>query len=111
MKRTCEGLCPVFQAAMDVLSRPWTGLLIASLEGGALRFSELGERIPAIGDRILSARLKDLEAEGVLVRRVLPGPPVRVEYELTEAGRAFHEVAEAIGRWGAALERERSRHK
>lgn len=94
---------------MEVLAKPWTGLIVATLEAGALRFSEIGERIPAIGDRILSSRLKELEGEGVLVRRVHPGPPVRVEYELTEAGRAFEGVAQAIARWGEALEQEKVR--
>lgn len=88
---------------MEVLAKPWTGLIVATLEQGPLRFSELGERIPAIGDRILSARLKELESAGVLRRRVLPGPPVRVEYELTEAGRGFSQVEAAIAAWGAAL--------
>jgi DNA-binding HxlR family transcriptional regulator len=93
---------------MAVLAKPWTGLIVASLEEGALRFSELGARIPAIGDRILSTRLKDLEAQGVVQRMVHPGPPVRVEYQLTPAGHGFRAVYEAIAQWGAALEHERS---
>ena len=109
MKRTCERLCPRFQEAMDVLAKPWTGLIVASLEEGALRYSELGSRIPAIGDRILSTRLKDLEAQGVVRRIVHPGPPIRVEYELTEAGQEFHVVYEAIANWGEALAKQRAR--
>ena len=109
MKRSCENLCPKFQVAMEVLAKPWTGLIVATLEHGALRFSEIGERIPAIGDRILSSRLKELEQEGVLVRRVQPGPPVRVEYELTEAGRGFEAVAHAIAHWGVLLEQVKAR--
>ena len=103
MKPICEHLCTHFQAAMDVLSRPWNGLLVATLSPGPLRFSEIGERITAIGDRMLSCRLKELEAQGIIARSVLPGPPVRVEYTLTDRGRGFSEVAGAIAKWGATL--------
>ncbi|WP_437778323.1 winged helix-turn-helix transcriptional regulator [Sorangium sp. So ce1097] len=103
MKHSCQHLCEAFQAAMDVLAKPWNGLIIATLDEGALRFGEIGERLDAISDRMLSSRLKELEALGLVVRRVLPGPPVRVEYELTDAGRGFSEVAQAISRWGAML--------
>ncbi|WP_437277487.1 helix-turn-helix domain-containing protein [Sorangium sp. So ce375] len=103
MKHACQHLCEKFQTAMDVLAKPWNGLIIATLEEGALRFGEIGERIDAISDRMLSSRLKELEALGLVVRRVLPGPPVRVEYELTDAGRGFGEVSQAISRWGERL--------
>ncbi|WP_437286870.1 winged helix-turn-helix transcriptional regulator [Sorangium sp. So ce406] len=103
MKRSCQHLCDGFQAAMDVLAKPWNGLIIATLDEGPLRFGEIGERLDAISDRMLSSRLKELEALGLVVRRVLPGPPVRVEYELTDTGRGFSEVAQAISRWGAML--------
>ncbi|WP_437732788.1 winged helix-turn-helix transcriptional regulator [Sorangium sp. So ce1335] len=103
MKHSCQHLCGAFQAGMDVLAKPWNGLIIATLDEGPLRFGELGERLDAISDRMLSSRLKELEALGLVVRRVLPGPPVRVEYELTGVGRGFSEVAQAISRWGAML--------
>jgi DNA-binding HxlR family transcriptional regulator len=110
MKRRCESLCPKFQAAMEILAKPWNGLLLTALETDASaqgehahRFSELAERLSPIGDRMLSARLKELEKKGLVERRVHAGPPVRVEYMLTEAGRGFHEVAEAIGVWGQKL--------
>ncbi len=108
MNRTCEQLCPMFQRAMAVLAKPWTGMIVALLEQGPLRFSEIGDRIPAIGDRMLSARLKELEAEGVVLRRVHPGPPVRVEYALTEAGKGFRAVEQAISAWGQALAHEKA---
>ncbi|WP_437621347.1 winged helix-turn-helix transcriptional regulator [Sorangium sp. So ce1151] len=103
MKHSCQHLCETFQAAMDVLAKPWNGLIIATLEAGALRFGEIGVRLDRISDRMLSSRLKELEALGLVVRRVLPGPPVRVEYELTDTGRGFGEVAQAISRWGEML--------
>ncbi len=103
MRRVCEHLCPRFQLAMDVISRPWNGLIMASLEDGPVRFGELLGRIEHVGDRMLSARLKDLQARGLVDRTVIPGPPVRVEYELTAAGRGFQAVFEAIARWGQSL--------
>jgi DNA-binding HxlR family transcriptional regulator len=72
-------------------------------EGGSLRFGELRERLDIMGDRMLSARLKELEARGLVERRVASGPPVRVSYALTELGRGFGEVQRAIGHWGEQL--------
>ena len=78
---------------MDVLARPWNGLIMALLEeAGPLRFSELRERLDAMGDRMLSARLKELEARGLIERTVAPGPPVRVTYALTDLGRNLAEL-------------------
>jgi DNA-binding HxlR family transcriptional regulator len=88
---------------MDVLAKPWTGLVFEALEGGALRFSELRDAIGTIGDRMLSVRLRELEQRSLVVRRVIAGPPVRVEYELTAAGRGFREVANAVRRWGTTI--------
>jgi DNA-binding HxlR family transcriptional regulator len=88
---------------MEVLAKPWTGLIIMTLEGGPLRFRELGDRVGSIGDRMLALRLKELEARHLVERRVMPGPPVRVEYALTVVGRGFREVAEAVQRWGASI--------
>lgn len=100
-RRVYQHLCPKFQAAMEILARPWNGLIIATLEeGGSMRFSELRERLEAMGDRMLSQRLKELEARGLVAREVSPGPPVRVAYALTGLGRGFREVELAIGRWG-----------
>ena len=96
-------LCRTYLAALEILARPWNGMLIAVLEDGPLRFSELADRVPAIADRMLAARLKELEQRGLLNRTVEPGPPVRVSYELTEVGRGFRDVAEAVSRWGKLI--------
>jgi DNA-binding HxlR family transcriptional regulator len=100
----------MFQRAMSVLARPWNGLLMKTLDdAGMLRFGELRQRLPAMGDRMLALRLRELEARGLIERRVCPGPPVRVEYRLTDLGRGFHEVAGVLARWGqgmAAIEGE-----
>ena len=97
--------CRAYQTGIELLARPWTAIILNLLQTGPLRFSEIGERAPGLGDKVLSARLKELEARGVLLRSVEPGPPVRVSYELTAQGRAFNEVALAIERWGQELVR------
>jgi DNA-binding HxlR family transcriptional regulator len=87
---------------MDVLGKPWNGLIMAALLAqGSQRYSELKARLEAMGDRMLSARLKELEELGLVLRRVAPGPPVRVAYELSEVGREFREVGLALSRWGS----------
>jgi DNA-binding HxlR family transcriptional regulator len=103
MPKTVDSQCRAFQTAIEVLGRSWNALILNVLQGGPLRFSELSGRASGPGDKILSARLKDLEARGLLVRQVDPGPPVRVAYELTRSGRTFGELAEAIERWGREL--------
>jgi DNA-binding HxlR family transcriptional regulator len=95
--------CRAFQAAIDVLARPWSGLILGLLSGGGLRFSELEERAHGVGAKTLSARLKDLETRGLVVRSVDTGPPIRVRYTLSSQGCAFEHVAEAIQRWGREL--------
>jgi DNA-binding HxlR family transcriptional regulator len=102
-KPQVDSQCEAFQLAIDVLGRPWNALILNVLLAGPMRFSELSQAARGPGDKVLSARLKDLEARGLLVRRVDAGPPVRVSYALTEAGRGFGHVAEAIERWGRAL--------
>jgi DNA-binding HxlR family transcriptional regulator len=103
MSRPIDPTCKAFQAAIDVLGRPWTGLILGLLQAGPLRYGELHDRAHGVGDKILAVRLKDLEARRLVVRRVDVGRPVRVEYELTTAGRAFGHVAAAIERWGREL--------
>ena len=106
MPKPVDSQCRTFQTAIQVLGRPWNALILNVLQQGPLRFSEVSERAKGPGDKVLSARLKDLEAHGLLVRHVEPGPPVRVAYELTRSGRTFGELAEAIERWGRELVQE-----
>jgi len=103
MPKRVDSQCNTFQRAIAVLGRPWNALILNVLQEGALRFSELSERAQGPGDKVLSSRLKELEVQGLLLRQVDAGPPVRVSYELTRAGREFGELAQAIERWGREL--------
>ena len=103
MGKKVDPHCQAYQNAVELLARPWTGLILSLLQRGPLRFSELEEHTRGIGAKTLSARLKDLESRGVVAREVQTGPPVRVLYLLTGRGRAFEHVAAAIERWGREL--------
>lgn len=96
--------CRHFKTAIDVLARQWSGYILRTLQGGPLRFSELTASIEGIGEKVLSARLKELESLGLVVRRVHPSTPVKVEYGLTGLGRGFGQVVEAIILWGAEID-------
>ena len=103
MGKAVDPHCKAFQNAIDLLARPWTGLILSLLQGGPLRFSELEERTNGVGAKTLSARLKELEKRRLVARHVQDGPPVRVQYVLTRKGEAFEHVAAAIERWGREL--------
>ncbi len=104
MTKAVDCQCRAYQLAIDVLGRPWNALILSVLQPGPLRFSELSAAAHGPGDKVLSARLKELEASGLVLRSVDPGPPVRVSYELTQQGRDFHAVAAAIEKWGHSLD-------
>jgi DNA-binding HxlR family transcriptional regulator len=92
-------ICPRYEAAAELLGKRWTGLLLRVLLDGPRRFSELASAVAGMSERMLSERLKELESQGVVDRRVYPEPPVKVEYRLTPKGQALGEVVDAIGRW------------
>jgi DNA-binding HxlR family transcriptional regulator len=90
-------ICPRFQSAADLLGKRWTGLVVQSLLDGPARFGELSERLEVVGDRMLAVRLRELEQQAVVERRVLPDR--HVEYRLTRKGRALGRVSGALARW------------
>lgn len=91
--------CGAFQRAVELIGRRWCGAIARALLAGPRYFSELARAIPDISPRALSQRLKELEAEGVVVRRVEATSPVRVRYELTEKGRSLESVLVEVERW------------
>jgi DNA-binding HxlR family transcriptional regulator len=92
-------LCPKFEAAFSLLGKRWTGLIVHVLLRGPLRFKELTEIIPHISQKMLTERLKELEEEGIVIRRVYPEMPVRIEYELTEKGKELQKVMNEVQKW------------
>jgi DNA-binding HxlR family transcriptional regulator len=94
-----EGLCPKYQKAMALLGKRWTGLLLRVLLDGPSRFGDFLARIDGISDPILSERLKELECQGLVQRRVLPETPVRVEYALTTKGEGLRDILLLLHKW------------
>jgi DNA-binding HxlR family transcriptional regulator len=92
-------LCSRFHRASELIGRRWTGAIIFVLLRTSCRFAALREAIPDITDRMLSDRLQELEAEGIVARTVVPATPVRVEYSLTKKGRALAAAVDAIAEW------------
>lgn len=92
-------LCPKFEAAFELLGKRWTGLIIRVLMDGPKRFKEISTMIPNMSDKMLTERFKELESEGIIVRRVYNEMPVRIEYELTEKGKALEGVMKECQIW------------
>jgi DNA-binding HxlR family transcriptional regulator len=92
-------VCPRYHHAIELIGRRWTGAIVVLLLQGHSRFNELAVRIPEMSDRMLSERLKELEAEGIVRRTVIPETPVRVEYRLTDMGRDLEAAVHAISDW------------
>ncbi|MBT2637839.1 MULTISPECIES: helix-turn-helix domain-containing protein [unclassified Bacillus (in: firmicutes)] len=93
-----KSICPRFEKAMTILSQRWTGMIIYQLLAGPQRFCTIESSIGVSG-RVLSERLKDLESEGIVRREVHPETPVRIEYSLTEKGKALEPLMKEIEKW------------
>jgi DNA-binding HxlR family transcriptional regulator len=94
------GCCPRYHEAIELLGRRWSGAIVRVLmHRSPLRFSELAQAVPALSDRLLSERLKELEARGVVARLELPDRPGRVEYALTTMGRELEPALDALEAW------------
>jgi DNA-binding HxlR family transcriptional regulator len=92
--------CPYYHKAVELIGRRWTGAIVAVLlQDAPLRFSQIGQAVPELSDRLLSERMKELEARGVVSRTVEPGPPVKVLYDLTDMGRSLEPALAALGTW------------
>lgn len=92
-------MCPRFENAFELLGKRWTGLIIRTLLNGQNRFSDIEEAIPNMSARMLTERFKELEKEGISIRKVYPETPVRIEYELTEKGRDLQSAMDEIQKW------------
>lgn len=92
-------ICPRYHHAVELIGRRWNGAIVRILMNGPSRFAAIASSIPDISDRMLAERLKELEQEELAVRTVIPDTPVRVEYALTEKGRALEPAIHALGEW------------
>jgi DNA-binding HxlR family transcriptional regulator len=93
------GCCPLYHEAVELIGKRWSGAILRVMMVGELRFSQIAQSVPELSDRLLSERMKELEARGVVERRVHPGPPVRVEYTLSAMGRDLEPALAEIQAW------------
>lgn len=100
-----SAFCPKYHQAVELIGRRWTGAILRALLSGVNRFSDLCDTVPGLSDRMLAERLKELEAQGIVQRTVIPDTPVRVEYSLTAKGRDLQAVIQAVSRWAETWER------
>ncbi|MFC9075551.1 winged helix-turn-helix transcriptional regulator [Streptomyces sp. NPDC057062] len=91
--------CPSFQDALELIGRRWTGSILSAARQGASRFGDFRAVIDGISDRLLSQRLKELEAAGLIQRTVTPTTPVQIRYRLSQDGRALVDALQPLARW------------
>ena len=97
----CSDGCPV-EAALEQISGKWKGLVVYHLLHQTLRFNELRRTVGNVTQRSLTKQLRELEADGIVSRKVYAVVPPRVEYSSTEKGRELAPIVEALRAWGAA---------
>jgi DNA-binding HxlR family transcriptional regulator len=91
-----------YHDAVELIGKRWTGAILFVLMDGPLRFSEVKGLVPDLSDRLLSERMKELEAAGIVERRVIDDTPVRVEYGLTDKGADLEPVVRSLKGWARA---------
>jgi DNA-binding HxlR family transcriptional regulator len=96
---TRRKICPIDQTAR-VIGAKWTPLIVRDLASGLKRFNELERSLYGISPKTLSERLRRLEAEGIVTRRCFAEAPPRVEYTLTEKGRALAPIIDSMRQYG-----------
>ena len=99
-------VCPHFHAAIEMIGKRWSGAIIWALDDGPMRFAELKRAVPGLSDRLLSRRLRELETDGMITRRVEDGLPVKVTYELTEKGRSLRPAIQMLREWACDWHQE-----
>ena len=92
-------VCASVERAFGLLGKKWAALIVHVLAGGPRHFSEVQQAIGSLSARMLAARLKELEAEGLVKRTVETGSPVRVRYGLTEKGGALEPALHGVEQW------------
>jgi DNA-binding HxlR family transcriptional regulator len=100
MKKRYDQYCPVCHA-LGLVGERWALLVVRELLKGPKRYTDLLDGMPGIGTNILAARLRELEAGGIVRKTKLPPPAASTVYELTDYGRELEEPLYALARWGA----------
>ena len=107
METVDENLCPV-ETTLSVIGGKWKVIILWHLVNGTKRFNELQHSMPQITRKMLTQQLRELEKDGLIIRKVYPQVPPKVEYSLSDYGKTFIPVMESLANWGFAhLERIR----
>ncbi len=104
MRRDYAQICGLARG-LDVVGERWTLLIARELLYGPRRFTDLLGGLPGIPPSLLSRRLKEMQAAGIISKTVLPPPAASMVYQLTDAGKALEQILYALGRWGAQFGR------
>lgn len=94
-----DSVCVQFHTALELIGARWSGAVLQVIFKGAHRYAALKAAIPGVNDTMLARRLRELEAAGLIERRVLDTSPVRVEYHLTEMGEELRPVIDELVIW------------
>lgn len=91
--------CPV-ETTLNLIGNKWKVLILRDLMPGTKRFGELKKSIGSVSQKVLTAQLRDMEADGLVTRTVYPEVPPRVEYDLTDLGKSLQPVLNSLSDWG-----------
>ena len=103
-----QDVCPV-RTALDVIRGRWKPSILLQLKQGVRRYTELQDALPGIAAQTLTVQLRQLEADGVVVRTIFAEVPARVEYRLSDFGRTLSKVMDQLEVWGTAYLARRAR--
>ncbi|MDX3098437.1 helix-turn-helix domain-containing protein [Streptomyces sp. ME01-24h] len=96
-----DSTCPNLLGALEFVGRRWTGGILAAAAHGARRHSEFRTMVGGLSDRLLTQRLKELAAEGLIERTVMPTTPVQIRYNLTPDGQSLLNALQPLVQWMA----------
>jgi DNA-binding HxlR family transcriptional regulator len=102
-------ICPAAEEAFELLSRKWLGMIVHVLSEGEKYFCDIERALPRVSARMIATRMKDLEARGLVTRRVHTGTPVRVSYLLTATGRGLVPIMAQVAEWAQRWDKTRLR--
>ena len=91
--------CPV-EACLELIGGRWKGVILFHLIGGTRRFNELRRLLPKVTQRMLTRQLRELEAHQIIVRKIYPEVPPKVEYSLSELGKSMEPIIRMLQKWG-----------
>jgi DNA-binding HxlR family transcriptional regulator len=103
--------CRFFQASVELIGRRWSSAILLAVARGARRFSEIRASVPGLSDRMLTQRLRELDAAGLVAREVVPTMPVQVTYRLTSQGSELMASLQPLVHWGRRWHGQRDQER